>query len=103
MRVLSGVYLFSPLSMRDQFILKRAQAFWDRAFPGSRHTRCLWKWLRNPKLPRATPWNDDPGGSRAKNRTQLSRVTFADSAGLKHASTPPPKAKGKKSRGGGNS
>lgn len=99
----TGVEIFSPLSMRDMFILKRAKALWEAAFHGSRRTRALHAWMRQPR-PRVSspePPSTALGGTTAdrQDRPLPSHLH----SGSKPASTPKSKGKGRKPREAGQS
>ena len=102
-RRLCGVEALSPLSLRDEYILKRAKALLAAAFP--RRCPCVqrsvmgWLHVRYSTSSDEEP-NDDLGGSpERRDSLMLSPLR----AGKKHASTPKSRFKGKKSRGGGSS
>ena len=92
--------MLSPLSLRDEYILKRAKALLFAAFPkrGS-IMRSVSGWLHVPYVSDEEP-NDDLGGFPERRDSPMPSPLRA---GTKHASTPKSRSKGKKSRDGGSS
>ena len=89
-----------PLSLRDEYILKRAKALFVAAFPKRVHsTRSVSGWLRAPYVSDEES-NDDLGGFPEHRDSPMPSPLRA---GKKHASTPKSRSKGKKSRDGGSS
>ena len=96
-RRLCGVEALSPLSLRDEYILKRAKALFVAAFPKRVHsTRSVSGWLRAPYVSDEES-NDDLGGFPEHRDSPMPSPLRA---GAKHASTPKSRSKGKKSRDG---
>ena len=88
--------MLEPLSKRDEFILKRAKALWERAYPRMLTRKYAWRWLRQPQ-PGSAPELDSLGGIPAERHHAALGLL---GAGKKHASTPPPKKGGKEKAGG---
>lgn len=100
-RRLCGVEALSPLSLRDEYILKRAKALLAAAFP--KRCPCVQRsvtgWLHVPYVSDEES-NDDLGGSPERRDSPMPSPLRV---GSKHASTPKSRCKGKQSRGGGSS
>ena len=70
-----GRAALSPLSMRDEFILKRARALWSRSFKFTAGYKPIWSWrrrfegneLRNPQ-PSCDRENDFLDGNSVEHR-----------------------------------
>ena len=97
-RRLCGVEALSPLSLRDEYILKRAKALLAAAFP--KRCPCVQRsvtgWLHVPYVSDEES-NDDLGGFPERRDSPMPSPLRA---GSKHASTPKSRCKGKQSRGG---
>ena len=93
----SGIEVLEPLSRRDEFILKRAKALWERAYPRMLTRKYAWRWLRQPQPGSASELDSLGGGSPAERRHAALGLL---GAGKKHASTPPPRKGSKKKAGG---
>ena len=98
-RHLCGVEALSPLSLRDEYILKRAKALFVAAFGRARSVRSVSGWLGVPYVSDEES-NDDLGGFPERRDSPMPSPLRA---GKKHASTPKSRSKGKKPRDGGSS
>ena len=89
-----GRAALSPLSMRDEFILKRARALWSRSFKFTAGYKPIWSWrrrfegneLRNPQ-PSCDRENDFLDGNSVEHRhaSRGQLATPARSGGKKRA------------------
>ena len=89
-----GRAALSPLSTRDEFILKRARALWSRSFKFTAGDKPIWSWrrrfegneLRNPQ-PSCDRENDFLDGNSVEHRhaSRGQLATPARSGGKKRA------------------
>ena len=85
-----GRAALSPLSMRDEFILKRARALWSRSFKFTAGYKPIWSWRRrfegNPQ-PSCDRENDFLDGNSVEHRhaSRGQLATPARSGGKKRA------------------